>query len=153
MSPLRFDTGDILDAATQVVVNPWNTNRWGPLLFPSGVSGALKQVTGPGPWRELRAFGPIAPGAAVVTSGGESRWTHLIHVAGITWRWHSDHTIVHAATIAALDQTQALRITSVTMPLIGSGAGGLDEDDVVQTMRSAIENHSCGAEVVLLRKN
>lgn len=151
MSAVTVATGDLLASTTTTIVNPWNTNRWGRLLWPAGVSGALKRVTGPEPWRELRAMGPLRLGAAVVTSGGTSRWAYLIHVAGIDWRWHTTLDVVAAATTAAIDLAALQGARSIAMPMIGAGSGGLDDDAVYAVMDAAAAVNAAPIRVDLVR--
>lgn len=56
--------GDLLEqTGVEALVNPWNRN-FVPrhLLLVGGVSGQLKKVTGPEPWRELARHGPLPVG-------------------------------------------------------------------------------------------
>lgn len=59
------EVGDLLAQPVQALVNPWSRYlipRF--LLWPQGVSGALKKQTGPGPWRELARHGRMSLGEA-----------------------------------------------------------------------------------------
>jgi hypothetical protein len=65
--------GDLLDQDVEVIVNAWNRNLfpwW--LLLPQGVSGTIKRRAGLAPFRELRRFGLLPLGGAVLTSAAKS---------------------------------------------------------------------------------
>ena len=77
--------GDLLDQDVEVIVNAWNRNiiPWW-LLLPQGVSGALKNRAGNGPFRELARKVAIPLGGAVLTGAGRLSFQAIIHVAGIS---------------------------------------------------------------------
>lgn len=126
---LEWVTGDITQQRdVDAIVNAWNRNfvpRW--LLLPQGVSGALKRVTGPGPWRQLARAGMLPVGGAVVTDGGELP-VHLIHVAGLTATWRASERSVSSSVQSALTVAHERGWQRLAMPLIGSGTGGLTRD-------------------------
>ena len=79
--------GDLLDQQVDVIVNAWNRNLipwW--LLWPHGVSAAIKRCAGTGPFREL-GRGLIPLGGARLTSAGRLPFKAIIHVAGINLCW------------------------------------------------------------------
>lgn len=133
--------GDLLEIQADALVNPWNRNvipRW--LLVPGGVSGALKKVTGPEPWRELARSGVLQLGEAVATSAGTLETVReIIHVAGLTLAWRAtEHSVRlstrNAAVLAARHGHQVL-----TVPLIGSGHGALTPNRSRQLIRAALQ--------------
>jgi O-acetyl-ADP-ribose deacetylase (regulator of RNase III) len=131
--------GDLLhqhDADTWV--NPWNRNfvpRW--LLLRHGVSGALKKITGPQPWRDLHRHGLLAVGQAITTSGGHLPQT-LIHVAGLHATWRASQHSVQASTRNAIQAAWDNGSRTVAIPLIGAGTGGLTATQVTDWMTEAL---------------
>ncbi|MBO9041482.1 MULTISPECIES: macro domain-containing protein [Curtobacterium] len=129
-------SGDVFDAGTDVFVNPWNRNfvpRW--LMQPGGISGALLTRTGPEPWKELAQRRLLVLGEAVLTGSGQ--WdgaAAIVHVAGINAAWRASECSVRTAARNAVDATAAAGFSSMLLPLIGSGHGGLDP----VTVRAAI---------------
>lgn len=78
---LTIVEGDLLDQDVEVIVNAWNRNiiPWW-LLWPQGVSGAIKRRAGHQPFRELARLGPIPAGGAVATGSGRLPFRAIIHV-------------------------------------------------------------------------
>ena len=95
--------GDLLDQDVEVIVNAWNRNiiPWW-LLLPQGVSGALKNRAGYGPFRELARKGAIPLGGAVLTGAGRLSFQAIIHVAGISLWWRSSERSIRDSVRNAL---------------------------------------------------
>ncbi len=133
--------GDLLGQDTDALVNPWNRNfvpRW--LLMPSGVSGQLKRRTGPEPWKELAAHGLLPIGAAVVTDAGNWRdGPLLIHVAGLNAWWRATAASVTLSACGAVDAARLAGVSSLAMPLIGAGTGGLQPDRSLDLITTALK--------------
>lgn len=131
--------GDLFEQETDCLVNAWNMNfipRW--LLWPRGVSGRLKQLAGPEPFRQLAQAGVMRPGTVCLTDGGKLK-TPIIHAAVLNMFWRSSESIVHSCTKAALDLTALEGFHSVAFPLLGSGIGGLTKSRSLKAMTRAIE--------------
>src|SRR5438045_4334920 len=94
MPSIEVVTGDLLLQEVEVVVNAWNRNciPWW-LLLPQGVSGAIKRSAGTEPFQSLAAYGPLAPGDAVVTGAGRLKYRAIIHVAALNMLWRSSEAI------------------------------------------------------------
>ncbi len=118
--------GDLLDQQVDAIVNPWNRNiiPWW-LLLPQGVSGAIKKRAGCEPFRELGQLGPIPLGGAVHTSSGRLSYKAIIHVAGINMIWRASERSVRDSVSNAVRLAESLGCTSLAMPIIGSGSGGM----------------------------
>src|SRR6266446_9462190 len=89
-SNVSFVIGNLLDQDVEVIVNAWNRNiiPWW-LLLPQGVSGAIKRRGGTAPFKEVRRYGSIPLGGAVLTSAGKLPFKGIIHVAGINMLWRA----------------------------------------------------------------
>jgi O-acetyl-ADP-ribose deacetylase (regulator of RNase III) len=127
---VREVRGDVLDQPVEALVNAWNRN-FVPrrLLLTGGISGQLKKVTGPGPWRDLARMGVLQVGDAVSTSAGDMTGPkYLIHVAGLNIFWRASAAGVEACARSAVEKARELGVTSMAMPLIGAGHGGLSPD-------------------------
>ncbi len=153
MSEVRIVEGDLLDVVdVDAVVNPWNRNvvpRW--MLLPRGVSAAIKRRAGAEPFRELGRLGRIPLGQAVTTGSGRLPHRGIIHVAGISLAWRASESSVDAATRSALEEARRNGFTSVALPLIGAGTGGVPADRVIAVMLRAINEEGDGLRVVLVR--
>ncbi len=144
-------TGDLLSQEVDAIVNAWNRNfiPWW-LLLPQGVSGAIKRAAGIQPFRELRRFGVLRPGDAVVTTAGRLPFRGIIHVAGLTALWRSSEQIVRASVRNALAAATEHRFSSIAFPLIGAGTGGLDRDAVREAMLDEISRGSFNGRVIVV---
>lgn len=122
--------GDLLEVTADAIVNPWNRNilpRW--LQVSGGISGQLKQVTGPAPWRELADHGPMALGEAVETTAGKLLTAGaIIHVAGLNLAWRATPASVRSSTLNAVQLAESRDHRTLAIPLIGAGHGGLSAD-------------------------
>ncbi|GGB21843.1 hypothetical protein GCM10011492_09670 [Flexivirga endophytica] len=134
------------------LVNPWNRNympRW--LLFPGGVSRALKRRTGPGPWKQLARAGVLPVGGCVITDAGHlSEHTKLIHVAGLNLVWRATEATVDASVHTVIRAAVAHQMHRIAMPLIGSGSGGLDRASSLHCIQKALGNYTHGHPIDVL---
>src|SRR5580704_6467251 len=127
--------GDLLDQDVDVIVNAWNRNLipwW--LLWPHGVSGAIKKRAGTGPFRELGRCGLIPLGGAVLTSAGRLPFKGIIHVAGINLCWLASERSVRGSVRNAIALADQHGFRSIALPLIGAGAGGMTQERVKTIM-------------------
>jgi O-acetyl-ADP-ribose deacetylase len=146
--------GDLLDQRVDAIVNAWNRNfiPWW-LLLPQGVSGAIKQRAGFAPFRELRKFGMLSAGAAVVTTAGKLPYRGIIHVAGLNAFWRSSEAIVRECVRNALRIAADQQYASIAFPLIGAGTGGLDPQRVETMIQDeSLASHYRGRIVVVRRQ-
>lgn len=122
---LKIVHGDLLDQDVECIVNAWNRNifLWW-LLIPQGVSRAIRQRAGIGPFKELRRHGVLPLGAAVLTGPGASPFRGIIHVAGIGFDWTSSERAIRLSVRNALRVASGAGYSSVAFPLIGAGTGG-----------------------------
>lgn len=144
--------GDLLDQPVQVIVNAWNRNLlpwW--LLLPQGVSGAIKRRAGTQPFREVRKFGLIPLGGAVMTGAGRLSFKAIIFVAGINLLWRSSEKSVRGSVRSALDLASQKGFTSIAFPLIGAGPGGGNQDRIRNWMLEEFASDDFSGEVRLVR--
>jgi Predicted phosphatase homologous to the C-terminal domain of histone macroH2A1 len=148
---VRVVEDDLLGQDVEVIVNAWNRNlfpHW--LLWPQGVSGAIRRRAGPAPFREVARHGLMSLGAAVLTSAGRLPFQGIIHVAGIGLLWTASEKSIRLSTRNAL-ALAAGRFQSIALPLIGAGTGGGKEDQVEQLMLEEIEASNFPGQVILVR--
>jgi O-acetyl-ADP-ribose deacetylase (regulator of RNase III) len=121
--------GDLLDQDVDAIVNAWNRNfiPWW-LLLPQGVSGAIKRRGGTEPFKELRRYGMLPLGAAVLTSAGKLPYKGIIHVAGINMLWRASERSIRLSVRNAIQVAEEHGFRSVAFPLIGAGSGGFNEE-------------------------
>lgn len=145
---LRVVHGDLIAQEVDAIVNAWNRNifPWW-LLIPQGVSKAIRQAAGIGPFQELRKVGLIPLGGAVMTSAGQLPHKAIIHVAGISLLWRSSESSVRTATRSALEIAKREGFDSIALPLIGAGTGGGGEERVLALMKNELEHIEFDGEV------
>jgi O-acetyl-ADP-ribose deacetylase (regulator of RNase III) len=129
MSEVHTVVGDLLDQPVEVIVNTWNRNfiPWW-LLLPQGVSGAIKRRGGYAPFRELAKFGMLEAGEARLTSAGRLPFRGIIHVAALDILWRSSPKIIAASVTNALALASQHGYSSIAIPLIGAGTGGVSPE-------------------------
>ena len=149
---LQITTGDLLDQNVEAIVNPWNRNfipAW--LLWPHGVSGAIKKRAGWQPFHELRRFGTLKLGEAVATDAGKLPFKTIIHVAGLQWTWTASELSIRRSTSNALQLAREMKLGSLAFPLIGAGAGGIGPDKSLQWMSEEIQSAESQMQIVIVR--
>lgn len=151
MEPLIVE-GDLLDQDVEVIVNAWNRNviPWW-LLWPHGVSGAIKRRGGYAPFWELGRKGPLPLGGAVATGAGRLPYKAIIHVAGIDMLWRSSEEAVRGCVRSALALASERGYRSVAFPLIGAGVGGVPPDRALAVMREELESLAFEGEVRIVK--
>jgi O-acetyl-ADP-ribose deacetylase len=144
--------GDVLDQNVDAIINPWNRNLipwW--LLLPKGVSGAIKKRGGIKPFIELRRFGVLPLGGAVVTSAGRLPFKAIIHVAGIGHNWCSSEKSIRESVKGALTAARTRRFESIALPLIGAGTGGGKEENVLRFMEEECRQSNYDGKVIIVK--
>jgi len=145
-------SGDLLDQEVEVIVNAWNRNfiPWW-LLLPQGVSAAIKKRAGVSPFQELRKFGVLPLGGAVVTGAGRLPYKAIIHVAGIGYNWRSSPKSIKQSIRSAVAVAQENGYRSLAIPLIGAGTGGGSPDEVEKIIFEELQELKYEGRVVLVR--
>jgi O-acetyl-ADP-ribose deacetylase (regulator of RNase III) len=118
---LEVIRGDITDQHVDAIVNAANNHLW----MGAGVAGAIKRKGGDRIEHEAVSQGPIEVGQAVITSAGSLRARHVIHAAGMGQDLKTDVEKVSATTRNSLLLADANLLTSIALPAIGTGVGGL----------------------------
>jgi len=137
---LEIVKGDLLKQKVDVIVNAWNRNiiPWW-LLWPQGVSGAIKKQAGYQPFKELARYGAIPLGGAVETSAGKLPYKGIIHVAGISMLWISSYQSVTQSVKNAIRLADSKNYSSIAFPLIGAGTGGSKQEKVLAWMKETVD--------------
>ena len=148
---LNIVEGDLLDQKVDAIVNTWNRNviPWW-LLWPQGVSGAIKRRAGLSPFREL-GYRPLSLGDARLTSAGRLPFKGIIHVAGIDLLWRASPHSVAQSAISACELAHGEGYTHIAIPVIGAGSGGLSEEDALMYLLNALRTLSYSLEVTIVR--
>ncbi len=129
--------GSILEAEAQVIVNAANSLGF----MGGGVAGVIKRAAGVGVEEEARRQAPIPVGKAVLTSGGRTKFTGIIHAPTMeqpAMRIPPEN--VALATRAALTLADEKGLTSVALPGMGTGVGGVAPADAADRMIREIKS-------------
>ncbi len=152
MSHFQIVTGDLLVQPVEAIVNPWNRNfipHW--LLWPHGVSGAIKKRAGLEPFRDLSRLGTLQLGEAVATRAGKLPFRAIIHVAGLQWTWTASQLSIRRSTSNALRLAHEMRLNSLAFPLIGAGTGGIGPDKSLHWMSEEIQSAKPITQIIIVR--
>lgn len=144
--------GNLLHQSTEVIVNAWNRNiiPWW-LLFPQGVSRAIKKQGGTRPFKELEAQGPIELGGARLTGPGLLPFKAIIHVAGINNFWFATRKSISDSVVNAMAIVEKEGFTSVSFPVIGSGSGNRGKDYSLRIMLDSFSQIHCDTTVIIVK--
>jgi O-acetyl-ADP-ribose deacetylase (regulator of RNase III) len=130
--------GDITEFSSDAIVNAANSDLW----MGSGVAGAIKRRGGSQIEAEAMAQGPIKPGEAVITSGGQLPSHFVIHCAGMPPGGRAKYEYVKNSAYAALILGAEKGLHSIAFPAIGAGVGGLTLTESVKAILEAIIEYS-----------
>jgi O-acetyl-ADP-ribose deacetylase (regulator of RNase III) len=147
-------SGDLLDQDVDAIVNAWNRNiiPWW-LLWPHGVSGAIKRRAGLQPFREVGKHGPIPLGQAVLTSAGKLPFRGIIHVAGINGFWRASEYSIRQSVRSAVALAEQQEFKSIAFPIIGSGAGSFSQSRALEFMLDELSQLHADLEVTVVQYN
>jgi len=114
--------GDLTDQLVDAIVNPSNRGLFGT----AGVDGAVHRRGGPELTAACREIGGIKYGQAVVTAGFRLAAERVIHTTTPPWKGgqFGELRTLEAAYAASFDIARRLRLRTLALPAIGTGAYG-----------------------------
>ncbi|XP_060683064.1 protein mono-ADP-ribosyltransferase PARP14-like isoform X2 [Hemiscyllium ocellatum] len=124
--------GDITNESVKAIVNSTNTT----LNLNSGVSGAILAKAGSTVVDECKKLGSQPNDGVVVTSGGNLTCDYIIHMVGQT-----SPALITASVEKVLQECEKHQITTVSFPALGTGVGGMNPRDTLESMLIGFENH------------
>jgi len=118
--------GDLTTQRVDAIVNPSNRGLFGT----AGVDGAVHRRGGPELTAACREIGGIAYGQAVVTPGFRLPAGRVIHTTTHPWKGgqFGELATLEAAYAASFEIARRLRLRSLALPAIGTGAYGYPPD-------------------------
>jgi O-acetyl-ADP-ribose deacetylase len=127
--------GNIALAATEVIVNAANDQ----LQMGGGVAGAIRSRGGIELEVESRSHAPARMGDIVRTSAGKLKARELYHAVVIEYTTmnRTEMSDVESSFTKVLETALEERVSSVAVPFLGCGVGGLSVQDVAGTYLSA----------------
>jgi O-acetyl-ADP-ribose deacetylase len=135
--------GDITAAGTEAIVNAANNQGW----LGSGVAGAIRRAAGDQVEAEAVAQAPWPVGDAVRTGPGrlaDRGVKAILHAAAMAPGRPASAAAAGTATAAALRLAAAEGLTSVALPALGTGVGGVALEDAAAAMGAAVRDHAAG---------
>jgi O-acetyl-ADP-ribose deacetylase (regulator of RNase III) len=153
--PIDLVQGDITLQSVDAIVNAANSS----LLGGGGVDGAIHRAGGPAildACRKLRQglSAGLAPGEAVITTGGKLPARHVIHTVGPVWRGGGAG---EAATLArcyrnSLALAAEHGLASIAFPSISTGAFGYPVTEAASVALGTVRDTlRAGCRVTLVR--
>ena len=123
--------GSILDVEVDALVNPANSGgRMG-----GGVAGVIRRAAGPEVEAEAVKAAPIPVGTAVMTTGGTTRFSGIIHAPTMTRPAEAIPVEnVRKATRAALQLAEEKKIERIALPGMGTGVGRVSPQAAARVM-------------------
>ncbi len=143
--------GNLLAQPVEVIVNAWNRNflPWW-ILLPQGIAGAIKKQGGVQLFNELRKFGLLSPGEAVLTSAGKLPFRGIIHVAGLNLIWRATENSIRLSVRNAMKVVAENGFTSVAFPIIGAGTGGFKRDTALNIIVEELNRITAETRVIIV---
>lgn len=120
---LIIEKGDISKRDEDIIVNSAGTS----LRMGSGVAGALRKEGGEDINKDAIIKGPIELGDAIVTNSYDLECEKIVHAASMPHygKGKSTPESISKATRSALEKSEELNYSSLVLPAIGCGIGGV----------------------------
>lgn len=139
---LVLKQGDITGEETDAIVNAANSS----LMGGGGVDGAIHRAGGPAILEECRKIkgerGPLPPGQAVVTTGGDLKARRVIHTVGPIWSGgeKDEEDTLRNCYWNSLSLAVKEGLRTVAFPSISTGAYGYPVELASKTALEAVRD-------------
>jgi len=128
--------GSILESNVEAIVNAANSSGY----MGGGVAGAIKRAAGIEVEQEAVRQAPIPVGSAVMTSGGATKFAHIIHAPTMPQPGMAIPAAnVALATRATLRLADQKGLASIALPGMGTGVGGVAHAEAARAMVQEIK--------------
>lgn len=135
---IAVERGDITQVQADAIVNPANSR----MIMGGGVAGAIKRIGGSLIEREAVQKSPVAIGDAIATTAGKLKAKYVIHAPTMERpAMSTDLANAEKATTAALRVARNLGLSSIAVPGMGTGVGGLPVQEAARVMIEAVRRH------------
>jgi len=135
---LRVVKGDITKLTVDAIVNAANSL----MVMGGGVAGAIKRAGGADIEREAMEHAPVPVGGAVATGAGRLKAKYVIHVPTMERpAMRISLSNVKIAMDAAVRKALELGVTSLAIPALGTGVGGVDRCDAARAMIGVLKRY------------
>jgi O-acetyl-ADP-ribose deacetylase (regulator of RNase III) len=147
---IRVVSGDITDMPIEAFVYDVTSD----CKLSSGYGGAISSRAGKVVQDELAKVGTLPTGEATVTSGGNLKAKHIIHVNGPKFHEPDTKGKLARAVESALRMADEKGFTVIAFPPIGTGLYQVPLDVsakvIVDTVSAHLKNSTCVKEVLLV---
>jgi O-acetyl-ADP-ribose deacetylase (regulator of RNase III) len=148
-SVIRLANGDITDLEIEAFVYYARPD----LILGSGFGGAISVRGGPKIQEELKRFGTLGTGQAVVTTGGSMKAKYIIHAVGPRFQEEDTEGKLRTTIQNVLRLAEEKKIRSLAFPAMGAGFYGVPLDlcarVILGTAKEYLQNASMLQEVVI----
>lgn len=108
------------------------------LFMTGGAAASVKRLGGPGIESAAVAQGPIEPGRAVVTAGGQLAAPYVIHAVAVGHDRQADADRLRSAVRAALAYCEPLRLHRIAIAPLGTEYGAFRVDEAADLLVASI---------------
>ncbi len=138
--PIEIDVwqGEIAELEVDAIIVPANES----LFMTNPLARAVKLRAGEAVEREAVQQGPIQPGSAVVTGGGNLAASYLIHAVAVGHELQPDTQRLRAAVQAALSAVEHLGLRRIAMAPLGTERGVFTSADATRILLEGIAAHA-----------
>lgn len=138
--PIEIDVwqGEIAELEVDAIIVPANES----LFMTNPLARAVKQHAGEAVEREAVDQGPIEPGSAVVTGGGDLAASYLIHAVAVGHELKPDRERLAAALNAAFELAAHLSLVRVAMAPVGSERGVFSIDEAAAVLGEVLDGRA-----------
>ncbi len=140
MTRIRVEEGDLTRVDVDAIVNAANTE----LLLGAGVAGAIREGGGPSIQLECDRHGPVALGAAALTSAGQLPARYVIHAAGMQPGSAPTEQSLRDSARHSLELAAEKGLRSIAFPALGTGVGGFPMQRCAEILLAEAERHAAG---------
>ncbi len=135
---VRVIKGDITKLAVDAIVNAANSL----MVMGGGVAGAIKRAGGSEIEQEAMKYAPVPVGEAISTGGGRLKAKYVVHAPTMERpAVKIELSNVKLAMDAAIRKALELNITSLAIPALGTGVGGVDRCDAARAMVEVLKKY------------
>jgi O-acetyl-ADP-ribose deacetylase (regulator of RNase III) len=134
---LRLERGDLTAMDTEAIVFFARPD----LVLGAGFGSAIAARGGMSIQDELKVFGTITTGEAVITSAGEMKSEYIIHAVGPQFQESGTEEKLRATVQSALRVAKDKGIKKIAFPPMGTGFYGIPLDMCARVMLDVIKEY------------
>jgi O-acetyl-ADP-ribose deacetylase (regulator of RNase III) len=138
--PIEIDVwqGEVAELEVDAIIVPANES----LFMTNPLARSVKRIAGEGVELEAVRQGPVEPGSAVVTGGGNLATPYLVHTVAVGHELPGDATSLRSALEAAFDVAARLSLPRVAMTPVGLERGAFTVEEAAGYLAEVIGDRS-----------